>query len=524
MKRAISILLVFVLAVSFMGASASSAGFAVDGIRGITVPAVAGMTAEVNTGDEAALKAFRTLLEGSVAVSSVPETAVETATFRAVQSGDKTVEYTLLTDGGSLYLRRGSQTRSITAEALNDFTNTLDKGLYLCRTIPTAKSGELVLKTRESSYAYRKLNGIYYRPSLPGETENPVISAKVGTTPAITFSAKDKYTVVALYKGSEKVWEGDLPGMKDFVPAAGGDYTMILSVGYEAENLYRGIVSYTAVLRYPEQTNVSFAIEGSSSYPGEFVVLRAYNLPQGEKIAFTSNIDDFKPAFFRREDGSMIALLPIHYRNQPAKYTVTMSAAGQSQSFAIDVRDKQFQIQNLTADQNNVAETVNSQKANDEFEEKIAPIRFVADETPYFLQNDFIWPLAAGTRVTTQFGMIRYVNGSPTSVRHGAIDFAAPLGTSIAATNNGRVLFAGFLQLTGNTVVIEHGYGLKSWHYHMDSLSVKTGDMVTVGQKLGTVGTTGFSTGPHLHFGFSVNNVFINPTTVIDGSLLELNK
>ena len=73
------------------------------------------------------------------------------------------------------------------------------------------------------------------------------------------------------------------------------------------------------------------------------------------------------------------------------------------------------------------------------------------------------------------------------------------------------MLFAGYLQLTGNTVLIEHGYGLKSWYYHMDSLDVSTGQMVEQGQIIGKVGSTGFSTGPHLHFAMRLNGTPIDP-------------
>ena len=75
--------------------------------------------------------------------------------------------------------------------------------------------------------------------------------------------------------------------------------------------------------------------------------------------------------------------------------------------------------------------------------------------------------------------------------------------------------------MTGNTVVIEHGYGLKSIYYHMSELDCKVGDMVKKGDIIGKVGSTGFSTGPHLHFSMAVNTVWINPWQFIDESLRD---
>ena len=131
-----------------------------------------------------------------------------------------------------------------------------------------------------------------------------------------------------------------------------------------------------------------------------------------------------------------------------------------------------------------------------------------------YWENPFLQPVSG--EITTQFGCIRYTNDDPTPSRHGGIDIAAKTGTDVLAANNGRVLFAERIQLTGNTVVIEHGYGLKSFYYHMDSLSVSAGDAVKKGDKIGEVGTTGYSTGPHLHFALAVNNVFVNPWTAFD--------
>ena len=113
--------------------------------------------------------------------------------------------------------------------------------------------------------------------------------------------------------------------------------------------------------------------------------------------------------------------------------------------------------------------------------------------------------------------MLRTVNGVP-SDRHGGVDIAAARGTEIAAANSGKVLFAEYIALTGNTVCIEHGMGLKTWYYHMDSLSVSEGETVSKGQKIGEVGSTGFSTGPHLHWAASVFNVYVNPWSLVEAA------
>ena len=125
--------------------------------------------------------------------------------------------------------------------------------------------------------------------------------------------------------------------------------------------------------------------------------------------------------------------------------------------------------------------------------------------------GEFIQPVEG--KITTEFGMRRFVNNAPTSYRHSGIDIAADKGTSVKAANSGKVILAQYLILIGNTVLIDHGYGIISWNYHMDSIAVKAGDNVIKGEIIGTVGSTGFSTGPHLHFAISVHDVFCNPWT-----------
>jgi len=69
----------------------------------------------------------------------------------------------------------------------------------------------------------------------------------------------------------------------------------------------------------------------------------------------------------------------------------------------------------------------------------------------------------------------------------------------------------------GNTVVIDHGLGLFTSYYHLDTISVKKGDEVKKGDIIGTVGTTGFSTGPHLHYAVSIYNIYVNPYQTLSG-------
>lgn len=119
-------------------------------------------------------------------------------------------------------------------------------------------------------------------------------------------------------------------------------------------------------------------------------------------------------------------------------------------------------------------------------------------------------------RVSSEYGVRRYYNGVfADNYYHRGVDYAAPTGSPVVAPAAGRVALVGRVsegfELHGNTVGLDHGQGVESIFIHLNSINVREGDMVQTGQVIGTVGSTGASTGPHLHWGLYVNGVAVDP-------------
>ncbi|WP_258358964.1 M23 family metallopeptidase [Moorella sulfitireducens] len=124
------------------------------------------------------------------------------------------------------------------------------------------------------------------------------------------------------------------------------------------------------------------------------------------------------------------------------------------------------------------------------------------------------WPVSGP--VSSPFGY----RDSPFGRReefHDGIDIAAVYGAEVQAAGNGQVVFAGWMPVYGRAIIIDHGYGLTSMYGHNSELLVKTGEQVARGQPIARVGSSGRSTGPHLHFQVKLNGELQDPLKYLTG-------
>ena len=131
-----------------------------------------------------------------------------------------------------------------------------------------------------------------------------------------------------------------------------------------------------------------------------------------------------------------------------------------------------------------------------------------ADQLAYEASRPSVWPTQG--HVSSRFGY----RASPFGVYrefHPGIDIAAPLGTPVVATGDGRVIFTGWRTDLGNTIIIDHGYDLRTVYGHVAKVAVDVGDLVKKSQVIAYVGSTGRSTGPHVHYEVHLRGTQVNP-------------
>lgn len=131
---------------------------------------------------------------------------------------------------------------------------------------------------------------------------------------------------------------------------------------------------------------------------------------------------------------------------------------------------------------------------------------------PVLFYPPFLRPVDG--EVISTFGLRRILNGIPKSA-HNGIDFRGAAGTPIKAMARGEVALAADLYYTGKTVILDHGGGLFSLYAHLETMAVTPGAIISTGKMIGTIGSTGRSTGPHLHMGIRLGKARIDPLALL---------
>ncbi len=135
-----------------------------------------------------------------------------------------------------------------------------------------------------------------------------------------------------------------------------------------------------------------------------------------------------------------------------------------------------------------------------------------AEKLAYDAARPSIWPTQGV--ITSRYGYRTSPFGGARQF-HPAVDIGAPVGTPVVATGDARVIFTGWKVDLGNTVILDHGYNFRTLYGHVSKVAVDVGDRVKKGQVIAYVGSTGQSTGPHLHYEVHLRGADVNPTSYL---------
>lgn len=327
----------------------------------------------------------------------------------------------------------------------------------------------------------------------------------VGQPLELTLSSSEPATFEVTYGDTQRQEVGQNVDLT--LPVVSGEETLEITATDAANNV--STYSYT-VFGLPElqpQVQVTDTV-----IPGDPVSVRVALPPESLGVEEVSITLDGEPLPVFYTDTEAVALTSVPLGSEAASEGLQVSLTDRygrevTVERTLGVLSDPRPVQELSIPASALS---SSTPENRELEAQAVAAAFSAS-----LGGDPLWDepflLPIQGRGTSGYGTPRrYAPGGRVSYHHGT-DIAVPAGTPILATNNAQVVIADFYPIKGGFVVLDHGAGVHSFYLHQSAIDVSAGETVERGQEIGEVGSTGLSTGPHLHWEMRVNTVSTDP-------------
>lgn len=277
-------------------------------------------------------------------------------------------------------------------------------------------------------------------------------------------------------------------------------------------------VAAVALLAPPAEARASRALKAawwpSRLHVGDPAILRVHGTEGGASVE--GSVGGRPITFFRDAQGhAALVGFDLELRAGHEPWLVEVREAGRDSRHArgtVHVLGRNFPVQRLTLP-GAMVELDPTTEARALAERDVLRTLYRTLTPERLWQAAFVRPIA-GNEPGSGFGARRILNGQPRAP-HSGTDYAAPRGTPVVATNDGRVALVGDYFFQGRLVVLDHGLGLYTLYFHLDEVRVEGEERVVRGQPLGTVGSTGRATGPHLHFAAQVGAARVDPERLL---------
>ena len=274
-----------------------------------------------------------------------------------------------------------------------------------------------------------------------------------------------------------------------------------------------GIVTVSCLTAFPElaisadkAAQPQIIVEPKKAGPGDILTVTVKNISGPVEGMFNG-----KKLYFNEAKSSMKAVLAIDLYAEPGPYKLHIAADGKKISRTVRVSPKKYPVQRLTLPPDLVVLSPENE-ARVEREQKKMAVLWPVDSLRLWT-GDFIDPLP-GKEIGTPFGVRRFINKIPKNP-HSGVDVSAEMGDPVLAPNDGVVVLVDEQFYSGRSIVIDHGQGIYTMFFHLSKINVVPGQAVMKGDHIGEVGSTGRSSGPHLHWGVRIQGARVDPLELI---------
>lgn len=292
-----------------------------------------------------------------------------------------------------------------------------------------------------------------------------------------------------------------------------------MSFGFSGKHTYKFNVIY--------DVPAVFEVSDKAVYPSALVLIKAENLGYGATVTSTvtneaGEILDIKLDFVEY-NGKHIAFMPLDFTAKPGKYKILLSDGNVESEYALTIRERNYETRSITLPAKLMSENYG--------ESKKVSFTLTMEDVYANVVNEKLWsgkftaPLKVKLEKYISYGDHITLNVENNERAYCNV-YTAPADTAVVAVNKGRVVYAGETSITGKLVVIEHGFGLKSWYWNLGSVDVKVGDDIEKGKQIGKVGNSGLcdETQTVLSFAMSVGDVYFKPELYFNRTLIYFDR
>jgi len=465
---------------------------------------------------EALINFFMKMNEDASSITGLPDSLLGEKFYKITLSNtarEESYEYYFSADPTTCYYRTQSgNTYKITeADAREFLATTYAESVYPSAALPVLTLAHTTAVTPDiAEWNYVNISGSLSKAVTDAYVTEEIESYDLSGGLDLAFDLNPDYCSVKVTdEAGSAVWEGMLADLsKISLDSTKKVKVAVVAKWYnDSSRDYCGEIDYVfgTVLTAP----ASFYLSMDEVRAGKFIAVTATNILKPSAIEVSSDMPTtVVPVFYQAEDNLAVGLMPIDIDTPAGTYNITLKYGGTSETLALKVEENYVSTSGLSISEAVVSAT-RTNNTLEEFSKACDEIMATGSETRYF-KGSFLEGITA--TITRGFGRDIYLNGSSTvTYRTNGVDYSAAAGTEVVAANDGEVVFAKLLDYSGYTVVIEHGYGLKTWYYNLGAMNVEVGDKVEQGDKIGEAGSTGFYTNVGAHIAMSVGNTFVCP-------------
>lgn len=477
---------------------------------------------------------FDRINQSGTPVSSLPDSLAGTGFLLVTYSSSNSeisYKYYFTTDSSECYFAdpEGKIYKIAIAQAKEFLGSSYSVYLYKTATPPVlTASGSNAISASKLEWYYLVSGGTYQQYDYQPQ-QNTSLTYEVGNNFTFDFSIAPSDSNLKVYNAEELLYDGPINELHDLRLSRNTTLNFVITATWAQTNdcEFYGSANYSfnALVLAPAE----FKLGESEIQHGDVVVLSGINVthPADIKVTFEPALENgFTPTFYAEGD-YVHALIPFSYDVSNGEYKITVAYGITTQTLTLSVGESRFGF-NKAPTKYSASEALVSTYYS---EEDIAAYNALRSdickntESLKYFSGAFINYENAGTltskKSTIKLGFSRdNILKDGRTFKHNGIDFEVTAGIDIPAMSSGKVVYVGFCDVLGNFVVVDHGYGLKTWYAHLSEISVSVGDVVRTSQALGKTGNTGFIIENRLHVEFTVFDIPVAPFSIWEEGLI----